>query len=102
MGGWGGGTIIAVRGLEMSKFKIGGEDILEGYRSQLEIIYEADGADSAKAYLESIMSAANRRPELYKELLPAILRLRITKKILKEVGNDYRTGEIPTRSCARV
>lgn len=78
----------------MSKFKIYGEDILEGYRSHLEVIYEVDGIDSAKAYLKSIIKAANKHPELYGELLPAILRLRIVKKIQKEVVSDYRA--VPT------
>ena len=72
----------------MSKFKIAGEDILEGYRSHLKVIYEVDGADMARAYLESIIRAANKCPELYNELLPAIMELPIAKRIRKEVENS--------------
>lgn len=74
----------------MSKFKIAGEDILEGYRSHLKVIYEVDGADMAKAYLESIISAANKHPELYDGLLQAIMELPIVRKILKEVSDGGR------------
>ena len=67
----------------MSKFKIAGEDILEGYRSHLKVIYEVDGADMAKAYLDSITRAAKKKPELYDGLLQAILELPVVKKIMK-------------------
>lgn len=78
----------------MSKFKIFGEDVLKNYQSHLQLIYKVDGLDSAKAYLENIITAANKRPELYNELLPAIMELKIVKQIQKEVNNDRGTKDI--------
>jgi hypothetical protein len=93
MGGW--ATIIAVKDFKMSKFKIFSEDILEGYNSHLKVIYKVDGVAMAKEYLESIIRAANKCPELYRELLPAIMELPIVKKIRKEVGTngEHTRGE---------
>ena len=67
----------------MSKFKIGGEDLLVGWRNLLKNIYEVDGLDSAKAFLDAIVRCVNKRPEIYgDEFLPAIMRLKIVKQIL--------------------
>lgn len=72
----------------MSKFKIFGEDVLKNYQSHLQLIYKVDGLDSAKAYLENIIRAADKHPELYDGLLLAIMELPIVKQIQKEVENN--------------
>ena len=78
----------------MSKFKIGGEDLLVGWRSLLNNIYEVDGLDCAKDFLDAIIRCVNKSPELYgDELLPAIMRLKIVKKIQKEVNHDRGTKD---------
>lgn len=73
----------------MSKFKIFGEDILVSWRNQLTDTYEVDGPEYAKTFLDTIIASIDEHPEAYpSELLPAIMRLRIVKKIQKEVSND--------------
>ena len=74
----------------MSKFKIFGEDVLKNYQSHLQLIYKVDGLDSAKAYLENIIRASKKHPELYDGLLPAILDLPIVKRIKREENNARR------------
>lgn len=69
----------------MSKFKIWGEDLLENWRDELKDVYEVDGLDCANDLLMSIVRCVNGKPDIYgKEFLPAILKLGIVKKILRE------------------
>ena len=69
----------------MSKFKIFGEDILKSADDELQHIYEADGQKYALSFLLSIVRNACSKPEIYgKDFLPAILKLKIVKRILKE------------------
>lgn len=70
----------------MSKFKIWGEDLLENWRDELQAVYEVDGLDCASDLLMSIVRCINKSPEIYgKEFFPAILRLKIVKRILREL-----------------
>lgn len=89
MGGW--ATIIAVK---MSKFKIWGEDLLINWRDELQAVYEVDGLDCANDLLVSIVRCINKKPEIYgKEFLPALLKLSIVKKILKEIVDNLILAE---------
>ena len=85
----------------MSRFKIGGEDILVGWRDELQNVYRINGLQYAKEYLDFVIKYINERPIYGKELLPALMRTMIVQKILKEANDDNRTGEPVGRSYGR-